>query len=713
MKVKSSSDLKTVSNPLHNYDNGRISSNLWSKPEYDFGDIERLIDIDSYLAQSFQKKINLFFKEGYEFVGENEEVNEYIEKRLKQIARQSKTTVGDFIARMRQDLVKFSNVYILKVRNEPASGGYSYRDKISRRRYDPIAALFILPAPTVEVQLDKKGQVIKYRQYISGQEEIKKEFSPDQIIHIALNKKSGFISGTPRVTSVIEDIKALRRIEENVEILIVQNIFPIIHYKVGTEENPAREGLNGQSEVDDVTDRIRRMPPEGIFVTSERHDIQIKGTEGRALRVETYIEHFKKRVFAGLSMSGIDFGEGDTANRATAVAISQALIDEVQADQRLFEEAFNELIINELLKETGSELDLDDDSNLCYLRFGDIDQFSKIARENHTIQKWTNNLITQTEARYEMGYIPLEEESLEDMHVNRVTIPIALVSSTTDGTNAVSHTAANNPNTPVEPEDVKKASKELEKKAKQEAKTAMATKKAGASVKGKSGPSKSSASKSRPSNQYGTKTSPRRSVKDSLDSIYQDNLLADFSSNLKKLKTDKITTAQDKKLILSSLFLYREREYTKVSNIISSNYNDGFLSTGISSSYLYDDNSLEAKDAAKRYGLKYVDRIFNEVKKYIESRENLDIKDLFIEIDSIAYRVNFIRNTESMRAYNWGVVTALKELGEDAYNIDMNQDTDEQEKQLVGKPFPLREARISNIPPWHPNSTIKVKRVNQ
>jgi len=73
---------------------------------------------------------------------------------------------------------------------------------------------------------------------------------------------------------------------------------------------PAGMMENGEREIDVVRREIELMPSEGGIVTPERHEVNFVGSEGRALRAEGYLSHFKQRVFSGLGMSGVDFGEG-------------------------------------------------------------------------------------------------------------------------------------------------------------------------------------------------------------------------------------------------------------------------------------------------------------------------------------------------------------------------------------------------------------------
>ncbi len=719
LSVKSTIGLKGVRNPVLSYKQSRSGNDIWTKPEYDFSDIERIADIESYLARSFDKKRNLFFKGGYDFVSRNADTSSYIKRRLNQICKQSSTNVDSLLSDIEKDLIMFSNCYLYVVRNNDASGGYPYNDRLTGRRIQPIAGLFIIPAASVEYRLDDKEEnITKYRQYIPGRLHEYREFNPKDIIHFTRNKKPGFYAGTPSCLPVLDDIKALRRIEENVEILIVQSIFPIVHYRVGTEESPARETLDGSgNEVEDVARRIQSMPPEGIYVTSERHDIQIKGTEGRALRVESYLEYFKKRVFAGISMSGIDFGEGDTANRATALAISQSLLDEVKANQKLFASSFKNFVIDELLLESGTALNLDDDDNHVYVSFGEIDHFSEIAEENNVIQKWINNVITLKEARRELGLNELSDEEREDLYVHRVTIPATLVSGTTDGSNAVSLAAAENPNTPIRPENVRQATQEVNRRSNQATSgssgQAGTTRRAGRPNQAPQANGGASTAMSRPSNQFGTSTSPRPSSRDQLEKYLADNNLKDFVGAITQYSKVGVLDPSDRSMFMISLGLFKDKEKVSAARVTGSSFDSGirYVFSEFGSSIVGDEIYIEAA-RCKRLAESYIDKAFDEVQKVITKKKEVTKDDIIASVNSIAYRLDFIRRTEKVRSYNWGVISGLRIVGEQYYSIELNEDSEESEVALLSKKFQLDTANLSNIPPWHPNSSITVKRVN-
>ena len=54
---------------------------------------------------------------------------------------------------------------------------------------------------------------------------------------------------------------------------------------------------------------LEQMEEDGGLATNERVEIKAIGAESLALRISEYLNYFKNRVYAGLGMSGMDFGE--------------------------------------------------------------------------------------------------------------------------------------------------------------------------------------------------------------------------------------------------------------------------------------------------------------------------------------------------------------------------------------------------------------------
>lgn len=371
-----------------------------------------LHNTDSYVRQAFGKKIGLMFKEGWDITGPETRVIKYIKARLDQIAQASNIPTSKLFRDIGTGLIKKSNCFLLKVRKTEASGGRIRTEPGKKVPLQPVAAYFVMPAETMQYQLSG-NKIVKWQQKMpNGDIDF---HAPNNVLHFYYDRKEGFVFGTPTLIPVVDDIRALRKIEENIELLVYQHLFPLFHYKVGTETMPASIDESGNYEVDVVRQEIMYMPTEGSIVTPERHEIKAIGSEGRALRAEGYLEHFKKRVFAGLGVSAVDMGEGETANRATADNMSRNLIDAVKDFQQVAEIFINEYIIKELLLESTFGEDILDDERRCYLKFKEIDVDAQIKKEAHNADQFVKGAITWDELRVRNGDEPIQVPTRQEM----------------------------------------------------------------------------------------------------------------------------------------------------------------------------------------------------------------------------------------------------------------------------------------------------------
>jgi hypothetical protein len=387
----------------------------FAEHEYDLYETGRIIDTEAFVARCFSKKVTLVFKEGYSLECKDPKNLEYIKQRLEEIQYISKISFRKMIKELAYNLVAFHNSYIVKVRKLEASTG-KVRKWRGQREVPPIAAYFSLAPETIQTKLNEAGEPIRFKQSLGGGRY--REFADYNIIHAYYNKRTGFTMGTPPLEAVRDDILALRRIEESVETLIYKSLFPIIHVKVGTDKTPAKNLPNGVSEVSAATELLENIEDNGGVVTSERVEINAIGAESLALRVETYLEHFKKRVYAGLGMSAIDYGDGDTTGRATGEVQSASLMDSVTDYQDELQEIITRDIFDELLLESGRythSFEIAEEERV-HLVFKTTSVDEQIKKESHSMQKFNANLITCEEAREEMGKECLEEEEREDLN---------------------------------------------------------------------------------------------------------------------------------------------------------------------------------------------------------------------------------------------------------------------------------------------------------
>lgn len=312
---KKPANIRPVKSVALTYNTKNAGRGNFEPSDWDMNIIGKAEDVDSFIAQAFLKKIGLMFKEGYELVGANPRTINYVKLRLAQISRATGIPTDELFRSIGAGLIKKSNAFLIKARNEDASGGKIRTLPGTDKEIKPVAGYFLAPAESMRVRTDEHGKILEWKQEMP--DGYYKIFKPQDVCHFSFNKKEGFTFGTPVTVPVMDDIRALRKIEENIELLIYQHIFPLFHYKIGSDLMPAGVDELGRDEIDVAQNEIRFMPTEGGIVTSHRHEIQMIGAESKALRAETYLDHFKKRVFAGLAVSAVDMGEGECYSEDT------------------------------------------------------------------------------------------------------------------------------------------------------------------------------------------------------------------------------------------------------------------------------------------------------------------------------------------------------------------------------------------------------------
>jgi hypothetical protein len=381
-------------------------------PEYDQYEPFTMLDTESYFMQAINRKHSLMFRQGFKIEGENDRFTRYINSRLHTIAYMMGTSVENFIKDILWNLIVISNCFLLKIRDADASGGMANRKNDERI---PVAGYMILPPHSIFPFVNQKGEIIKWRRYYGSARKYK-DYKLEDVIHFKWDVKPGHVYGTPRTVSVRDDIFALRRLEENVEMLLINHLFPLFHVKVGSEDAPATMLVDGITEVDLIKAELENMPKEGVFITDERVSVDVVGIEGEAPNPEKIMLHYKSRIFTGMGVSPIDMGETDTGNRATAENVSQNLKDSVKADLSWFRGQFKTFILKELFEESPTNLSVQNAIMDVDLVFPDVDVDGHIKWENHVIEKFNNHLITEAEARRQTHMIPFSKKEAANTH---------------------------------------------------------------------------------------------------------------------------------------------------------------------------------------------------------------------------------------------------------------------------------------------------------
>src|SRR6056300_1229418 len=77
---------------------------------YDFNRIIQAVDTDSYVRQAINKHKELFWKEGWEIIGENPEAVRYLYQRIDYMEMAMKRPFLDFLIEVSDQIFKFANV---------------------------------------------------------------------------------------------------------------------------------------------------------------------------------------------------------------------------------------------------------------------------------------------------------------------------------------------------------------------------------------------------------------------------------------------------------------------------------------------------------------------------------------------------------------------------------------------------------------------------
>ena len=676
---------------LHYYSSTKGSRrSSFQLPEYDLAEIGRVEDVESFARQAFDKKVALMFKEGWDLVGKNPRTIKYIQTRMHQISQASNSPIDGLLRNIGSSLIRKSNCFLLKVRNIEASGGKVRSVPGKKLSLLPVAAYFVIPSETVEYKVSG-NKVSRWRQRMP--DGTHKEYDPKNIIHFHMDRKEGLVFGTPSIVPVLDDIRALRKIEENIELLVYQHLFPLFHYKVGTPDAPAGMTEGGDREIDVIRQEIQYMPSEGGIVTPERHEISTIGSEGRALRAEGYLEYFKKRVIGGLGISAVDLGEGSTSNRSTADNMSRNLIDSVKNVQQVMESFVNQYLINELLLESTFGDDVLDEENIVKLKFKEIDIDAQIKKETHMADQFAKDMITHDEGRRRIGYEPLIIPTPEEIENEQDTaesfpewnktrwkmfeMPKLLIQALDEPYSPIARALAKDNSVSMTSSDFSETGRQQEQR---DLDLVKAKKPDPKPVVRKDG--------------YLTNTF-MQTKQDVLYRVSLKNKLEhDWVAAL--IRSELLTGTQT---LLSEQMLAYRKGYGEYSSIHTS---------------LFIDETIIARkffrDRLEKYIYRLTEEMISSLKRNIPvgfSEEDI-ISKVRAVFDSYEFRTRFIEDVEIRKAFNFGKVSGLKNSGFESFYIYSDSGECEFGENLKEKQIALKNISLENIPPFHAKCSYTV-----
>ncbi len=381
-----------------------IKGARFEKSPYDFETIIKAVDTDSYVKQAFWKYSDLFWKEGWDITGENAEAVNYLYQRLERFEEAMQEPINEFFVKVVDELCKFGNAFIVKC--------YGSIDPYYRVAGDPnksLIGLDIIPAQTVRIERDKHNRPLRYQQSITAMDTgwdntaTEPTWPAEEVIHLSLDKKEGYAFGTPFVISALDDVIALRQVEQDWQNLVHRDLFPLYKYIVGTETSPASE-----EELAAAGRTLEDLRVEGGLILPERHNVEVIGAEGSALDITNPIKHFKERVAVGLGIYPHHLGmETEGTNRSATDRLDVSLYDKIKRLQKYVAGVLALKLFKPLLREGGFQPIITPKaagvSDYCYMRFREIDIDTQIKKQNHYVNMFANNAIDFNELRDLLG----------------------------------------------------------------------------------------------------------------------------------------------------------------------------------------------------------------------------------------------------------------------------------------------------------------------
>lgn len=509
--------------------NGDSQSSDFEEAEYDLSVISNAYDGDAYIRQGVDKYVDQVFKEGHGFYGKDEGAVDYIKARFQYMSETTKVPTEQLLIEIVEDVVKFSNAMVVKVRmkdQKELPPGYNIT---GINGTEPTVGLFCINPTTLTVKRDKYGTVKQWQQEVDGSD-TKAKFNAADVVHFYYKRERGNAFGTPFLHSVLDDVRALRQAEENALKMLYRNVYPLIHAQIGDKEKTGTK-----KEISEFTDTANSMDIEtGILVTTERVNLKPIATD-QVVESAPYLEYLEQRVFSGMGIPAILFGRGEGASRSTGDNMTTEMAGRVRAIQRTIEMFFNGFIIREMLLEGGYDPLLNPDHNVEF-RFKENDVDTLIKKDVHAVYLYEHNAIDENEMRSLLGRDPVTDRSL--MHQNLIT----------------------NENYEVQ----------AEIDARYENSTSTSTSTSKSTSESTTSKTSETDSKETPTNQHGTKSSPKKQTNSQLDmfeGIIKDEFdnIIDHSKgkNGERLSFEIKNLYDSIKIMSEMLQIYNSEEYIK------------------------------------------------------------------------------------------------------------------------------------------------------
>lgn len=399
---------------------------------------ERATNADALIRQAVSRYAEVATRQGFTLATTNTKVEDYIIQRLFEISMASNTTFERLIFSIFTDLVRFANAFIAFKRNDKTTSGKSY--DYYGRALKPISGIFPIDPVHMKIILNKQSVPVLYEYdplmentsllvYENDDDEkiLNRYFNSTRksksacilpaydVIHFKYNGETT-VFGRPFYIESLEDLIMLRKMEEQIDSMLSTGQLNATVYYVGNKDNPPKA-----DDMENVKNGLEWNPSQGVVILPGHHDVKYLQAQN-ITQLISLMEYFKNRFYSGIGLSPVTMGEPGAANRATASVNSNSMFEKVRAFQ-LIVSSYMQLLFEHLILDFGLKIEKMKPEEFPVLRFPEPDVDLHVKKENHEIFKYVNNIITEEEARTNIGMSPVI--SSEGLYWKKVQVPLA------------------------------------------------------------------------------------------------------------------------------------------------------------------------------------------------------------------------------------------------------------------------------------------------
>ena len=375
-------------------------------------ELHKFYQIDAYVEQSINKYVDLVLKGGITLSSEDPKAAEWLTERLWMMCWLNGQSMEEWYRSITLSLVQYANVFLLRYRTRKETD-------LESAKSSPIAGYYTLPTERTSFVLDSfkriKAITLKDEQGIYGLS-AGKAWPASRVLHLYYNRPPGGVLGFSHLFPVLEDIRILRMLEDIVVEMVYKNINPIIHARVGAGNN-----IPGGGALIKKTDELLAHfnPHSGYLVTNQFTELDVHGSESRALRVEGLLHFFRERVMAGLGVSEISLGAVGSGNRASSETVTSEMVDRAE----VYRDHLRQLetsVFFELLYEGGFN-PVNKPEHRVRLEYRELNPSQRIKVENHNIQEYIMGVKGLNEVRKTIGLEPADSKTgVDDTYHKRL-----------------------------------------------------------------------------------------------------------------------------------------------------------------------------------------------------------------------------------------------------------------------------------------------------